>query len=452
MIRLASTLASLAIRRWRARKTPRPSGLLWREKRASAVHQMQLEHARHFGLDGSVNLPPPDASSLRLISSSRGRTPRAVASLFFLVNGIIFGTWATLLPSFKLKFALNEVNLSIALLGMVVGALVAMPIAGQIIQRHGSRAALTILAPGFCGTLGLLVMAPGFVSFVAAAIGFGAFKGGFDVSINSQGIAIENQLKKPIISTFQALWSIGGLVAALIVSVALKSGIAPTAIGITAAGLMAALVLARSRNLLGGDASAAGASSAFQLPNGRLLRIGILASMALFAEGVMMDWSAVYSRTVAGAAPWLAPMAYGVYSCCMAVGRLAGDWLVSHCGPAAILRSSGILTSIGLGIMVSIHHWLATFGGLACIGFGLANLVPILLSAGGRSHPDGVGRGVATVSMMGYLGFLVGPPVIGGIGQLVGLPSAFLLVIAFSSFIALCGTRLLGDSLAPAHP
>ena len=280
---------------------------------------------------------------------------------------------------------------------------------------------------------------------------FGAFKGAFDVSINSQGIAIENSVKKPIISTFQALWSIGGLVAALGVGLALKLGITPTTIALTVAILLGVLVVSTSRNLLGGDASHSKAGSSFKLPNGKLLRIGILACMALFAEGVMMDWSAVYSRSVAGAAPWLAPIAYGVYSCCMAGGRLAGDHLVNRFGPAAILRLSGILTTVGLLIIVAIHQWPATFLGLAFAGFGLANLVPILFGAGGRAHEGGVGKGVATVSMMGYFGFLAGPPLIGGLSHFIGLPGAFLLVVVFSSFIAFFGNRLLGDSLTPSR-
>jgi MFS family permease len=182
----------------------------------------------------------------------------------------------------------------------------------------------------------------------------------------------------------------------------------------------------------------------FKFPNGRLLKIGILACMALLAEGVMMDWSAVYSRTVSGAATWLAPIAYGVFSCCMAAGRLSGDYLIGRFGPAKILRFGGALTTAGLVVIVGIHEWPATFFGLALAGFGLANLVPILLSAGGRAHEGGVGQGVAAISMMGYFGFLVGPPLIGGISHFVGLPGAFVVVILFSAFIAFRGNFLLG--------
>lgn len=370
--------------------------------------------------------------------------PRIAASLFFLVDGMIFGTWATLIPSFKSKFGLTEADLSIALLGMVVGAIVSMPIAGQLIARRGSRANLNFLAPGFCIALILLAISQSFLAFVAAATIFGAFKGAFDVSVNSQGIAIENSVRKPIIATFQALWSIGGLLAALAVGVALKLGAGAVSIALTVSITMILVAVFSSGSLLSGDASPSKTGGKFKFPSGRLLKIGILACMALFAEGVMMDWSAVYCSTVAGAAPWLAPIAYGVFSCCMAAGRLSGDYLIGRFGPSTILKVGGILTTAGLVVIVGIHEWPATFFGLALAGFGLANLVPILLGAGGRAHEGGVGQGVAAISMMGYFGFLVGPPLIGGISHFIGLPGAFTVVILFSAFIVFRGNFLLG--------
>ncbi|MES2440334.1 MAG: MFS transporter [Verrucomicrobiota bacterium] len=400
-----------------------------------------------------MNQSTADTAVLSAVSNTAiSSRPRIAASLFFLADGMIFGTWATLIPSFKSKFGLTEADLSIALLGMVIGAIASMPLAGQSIARRGSRANLNFLAPGFCIALALLAVAPGFVTFVAAATLFGAFKGAFDVSINSQGIAIENFVRKPIIATFQALWSIGGLIAALAVGFALKLGAGALPIALTVSLLMGLLVMFSSGSLMSGDASHSKTDGGFKLPSGRLLRIGILASMALFAEGVMMDWSAVYSSSVSGAAPWLAPIAYGVFSCCMAAGRLSGDYLIGRFGPPNILRLGGILTTAGLVVIVGIHQWPATFFGLALAGFGLANLVPILFGAGGRAHEGGVGKGVATISMMGYFGFLAGPPLIGGASHFIGLPGAFMIVILFSAFIALRGNSLLEHPSSPTDP
>lgn len=396
-------------------------------------------------------MPPPaaEATDLRFDEKIAIRkkltNPRLAASLHFLTDGMIFGTWAALIPSFKAKFTLSEAGLSIALLGIAAGAILSMPLAGRAISRHGSRPNLRIFAPAFCVSLALIALAPNLVLFIAAAILFGAVKGAFNVSVNSQAIAIENRAGKPIMSTFHALWSLGGMSAAFIVGAALKVGLSPATISLGISAVLAAVVLVFAPQLLSGDASPPSETKArFQFPDGKLLRIGIVTFLALFAEGVMMDWSVVYTRTVSGAAPWLAPIAYGIFSGCMAGGRLIGSQLISRLGPARVLALGGTFTAAGLMVMVAIRQWPATFAALALAGFGLSNIVPILFGAGGRAHEGGAGSGIATVSIMGYFGFLIGPPLIGGISHQAGLPGAFAIVVAFALFIALSGNRFLG--------
>jgi len=396
-------------------------------------------------------MPPPaaEATELRfdeeITVPKRRSNPRLAASLHFLTDGMVFGTWAALIPSFKTKFGLSEAGLSVALLGIAAGAIISMPLAGRTVSRFGSRGNLRIFAPAFCVSLALLVLAPNLDIFIAAAILFGAVKGAFNVSVNSQAIAIENRAAKPIMSTFHALWSLGGMSAALVVGAALKIGLTPTTIAIGVSAVLMLVVLLFAPQLLGGDATPRAETKAgFRFPDGKLLRIGIVTFMALFAEGVMMDWSVVYTRTVSGAAPWLAPIAYGIFSGCMAGGRLVGSQVIGRLGPARVLALGGVLLTAGLVLMVSIHQWPTIFAGLALAGFGLSNIVPILFGAGGRAHEGGAGNGIATVSIMGYFGFLIGPPLIGGISHQAGLPGAFTLVVAFGLFIACCN-RFLGN-------
>ncbi|MCW1887156.1 MFS transporter [Luteolibacter flavescens] len=375
--------------------------------------------------------------------------PRArwAASVLFLVDGIGFGTWAAMIPSVKQKFVLNESGISIVLLAIVVGALFSMSLIGRALSRHGSRTMLTWMAPGYAVSLALLAVAPSFGWLLAAAAVFGAFKGSLDVSVNAQAITVENAGDKPIMATFQALWSIGGLVAALLVGLALKQGIAPMVITLAIAAALLVASFASSGALAGGDAAPVKAKKrGFSLPNGRIMRIGALAFLALFAEGVMMDWSAVYTRTVSGAEAWLAPLAYGMFSGSMAAGRLVGDRVTARFGGLTVLRVSGMLTFIGLLLIISVHQWPVTFLGLGFAGLGLANLVPVLFGAGGRAHEESVGQGVAAVSMIGYFGFLAGPPAIGGLSHWIGLPGAFGVVVVFALLLAVWGPGVLGKA------
>ena len=368
---------------------------------------------------------------------------RLAASLLFLVDGIGFGTWAALIPSIKQKFGLDESGLSIVLLAIVVGALISMSLVGRAISRKGSRTMLAWLAPGYCVALALIALAPGFGWLLAAGTIFGAFKGSLDVSVNSQAITLENLIGRPIMATFQALWSLGGLIAALLVGLALRHGSPPLVIALSISTALLVVSLASSGSLAGGDAIPGKRKAAFKLPNGRILRIGALAFLALFAEGVMMDWSAVYTRSVANAAEWLAPLAYGVFSLSMAAGRFMGDRVTARHGGLTVLRVSGILTFVGLLLIILILDWPITFIGLGFAGLGLSNLVPVLLGAGGRAHEESVPQGVAMVSLIGYFGFLAGPPAIGGLSHWIGLPGAFGVVVGFALLLAVWGPGML---------
>lgn len=405
-------------------------------------------------------MPPPpaaEATSFDLDVNSAGRPSlcRLAASFHFLADGMIFGTWAALIPFFKAKFGVSEATLSIVLLAIAAGAIVSMPITGSLVARHGSRRNLRYFAPGFGLSLLLLVLAPNFGLFIAAAFLFGALKGAFNVSVNTQAITVENKLRKPVIPSFHALWSFGGMLAAFAVGAAMKFSVPPVAIVLGVLCLIGTLLIIFAPHLLDGDAhpvSTNEKSPRFRLPGGMLLKIGIVTFMVLFAEGVMMDWSVVYARTVSGAEPWLAPIAYGIFAGCMATGRVFGGTLISRLGPSHLLRFGGVLCMIGLVLVTTIHHWPATFLGFALTGLGLSNLIPILFSAGGRAHEGGAGNGIAMVSMMGYFGFLVGPPVIGGVSHWAGLPGAFAIVVAFAAFIAFAGNRFLGQLPNPTKP
>jgi MFS family permease len=388
-----------------------------------------------------ANRPPwaLDRCFPQTTSNPAGRA-RLATSALFLVDGMTFGTWAALIPSFQQRFALSAGQLSAVLFGLVLGALVAMPLAGRLIARWGSRRVVFPAALGFTGTLPLLALAPAPGWLIAAAVLFGAWKGALDVSVNSQGITVENAVGKPIISSFQGFWSLGGLSAAFLLSLAMHQGFAPSGLMIGMAVLLFAVVLSTFGSLLPDAASqAVGRRVAFALPSGRLLRLGALAFLALFSEGVLLDWSAVYARTIADVPVAVAPMAFAVFALCMAGGRFLGDVLIARMGPIATLRASGVLMAAGIAVAVFVPEWPAVFAGFALVGFGVANLVPVIFGAAGRVDERGAGPGLATVSTLGYFGFLSGPPVIGLVAAAAGLPVAFASVILFGAIIATLG-------------
>lgn len=372
------------------------------------------------------------------------RAARVATSTLFLVDGMTFGVWAALIPSFQQRLGLSTGELSGVLFALVVGALVSMPVAGRLIAARGSRRVAFPAALGFCATLPLLALAPNWAALVVAAALFGMWKGALDVSVNAQGITVENAAGRPIFSSFQGFWSLGGLTAAFLLSFALGHGLSAPALMIAMATLLFATALSTFGRLLPDATPTAPAPRGwtFRRPSNRLLGLGGLAFLALFSEGVLLDWSAVYAHDIVKVPMALAPIAFAVYALCMAGGRFLGDQLISRLGPGATLRISGILMTAGIALAIMIPTWGFVLAGFAMVGFGIANLVPVIFGAAGRIDARGAGPSLATVTSLGYFGFLSGPPVIGMIAAFSGLPAAFGMVVVFGLVLATLGVAV----------
>jgi MFS family permease len=365
---------------------------------------------------------------------------RIFASLLFLMDGMAFGTWAALIPSFQQKFRLLPAKLSVVLLGLIGGAMVSMPLAGKLIERWGSPRVASPAAVGFATALLLLVLAPSYATLILAAVVFGVWKGALDVSVNSQAITVGEEMERPIQSSFQGFWSLGSLCAASSLGLLMHRGFSPTTLTIGMVALLLVPAIWSFGRLLPDSARkeelAEGRTSG---KSNMLWLLGGLAFLALFSEGVMFDWSAVYIRTVGGVSVALAPMGFAAFALCMAAGRFAGDRLVLKAGPVNTLRISGLFLAGGIGVAAVAHHWLAIALGFALTGFGTANIVPVIYSATGRLERRGTSASIAAVATMGYFGFLSGPPLIGFIAAMAGLPVALSLGIISGSVIAIVG-------------
>lgn len=371
--------------------------------------------------------------------------------MLYLIDGIGFGIWAAFLPTIQHRLAMTNAETSRPLMGMVLGALVAMPVMGQFISRFGSARCLRWAAPAYVAALPFLILAPSLLAVTLLAVLFGALKGALDVTVNSQGVVVERYLGRPTMGLFQSLWSVGGLVSALGVSALLKTGWNTTSFLVGVSLTLILICVAVPRFLLR-EASASATTTAAKDSerSGILWRVGALAFFALFSEGVLMDWSAIYTRNVVGASASLAPLAFGVFSSMMALGRFLGDGIRARLGAEQVLRWSGAFTVAGLVLSVGYVSIPTLFLGLALAGLGLSNLVPIFLAAASQGSDASVGRAVSLVSTIGYFGFIVGPPLIGGLSELLTLRGSLLIVVGFGALIGLWGPLIVRRALAGA--
>jgi MFS family permease len=373
-------------------------------------------------------------------SASSVRAARHATYAMFFADGLGFGIWAGHIPAFKQKFQLSDSALSIVLLAVAAGSIFSMPMAGQAVRHFGSRCciALSVACLAFC--LVSIALAPSPILFVVAALLFGAAKGGVDVGINAQAVVVEKSYGRPIMSSFQALWSVGGLAGGFLTSATLGLGSTLVINLICVSALILVLDLRYYSRLMGDASSPEGEDGKrFRLPGKALLYVAILTFIALFSEGALQDWAAVYMRQVVAVPVSVAAIGYAGYSTAMAVGRFCGDRVVAFFGERLVMRLSGALIIVGLVAALLVPSPALAIAGFAVAGLGNSNLVPILFSAAGRDPVLGPGPGIAVVTTLGFFGFLIGPAVIGLMSRFFGLSAALSLVAVLGLITAVCG-------------
>ena len=363
------------------------------------------------------------------------RVARASVAAIFFINGAGTANWLVRIPAVKARLGLSEGMLGIALLGVAVGALVAMPRTGHLVARYGSRPVTRVGAAIFAATLFLPTLAPNASLLIPALIALGVGHGALDVSMNAQAATVERQYGRPLMSGLHALFSAGGLVGAAIGGFVAHHRIGAAPHLIVTAALAGVLALVVTLGMLPAEADRdLTGEVAPARPRGILLTLGVMAFCVLLGEGAMADWSALYLRDVTAAAPGIAAAGYAAFSLAMASGRFAGDGLTLRFGATPLVRGGGVLAAVGLAVAIaSTNPWTAVVG-FAAVGAGFSVAFPLMLAKAGSLPGTSPGTAIATVSVFGYAGFLAGPPVIGFVSQATSLRGG-LVVVALTSLI-----------------
>jgi MFS family permease len=370
------------------------------------------------------------------------RQARLAVSVAFLVNGFGFANWAARIPAVKDHVGLSTGALGVALLSSALGAVVAMPLAGALLVRFGSRTLTRLTLALFCVALPLPALAGSLPALMVALALLGMTTGSLDVSMNAQGVVIEQRYGRPLLAGLHGLWSLGSLVGAPIGGAAAGAGISPLVHLLTVAAVVLVAGMFVTRRLLPGGADHDRTASRFVRPTRALALLGAIAFCALLSEGAAYDWSTVYLRDSLGSSEGLAVSAYAAFALTMTVGRLVGDRLRARFGSRALLCSAALIAAAGLGAGLALRHTVAAVVGFAVLGAGLSCIVPIVFGAAGSAGGLPSGPAIAVVSTVGYLGFIAGPPIIGGLGEITSLPVALSLVVALTALAGVMARRL----------
>ena len=378
------------------------------------------------------------------------RLARSAVSAVFFLTGAGTANWAVRIPAVQSHLGLSEGRLGIALLGVSAGALVAMPVAGRLVARHGSRPVTWAAAVAFAVALALPALAPSLALLVLSLVVLGMANGMLDVAMNAQAAAVQARYREPIMGRVHALYSFGGLVGAAIGGRIAAHGVEPgphlAGVGL-GVGLGACAV---ALGMLPASADAAPDLSPVSRPTRALAALGVVAFCVLFGEGAMANWSAVYLRDVAGAGAGLAAAGFAAFSLTMAAGRAAGDALTTRLGPTRLARAGGTVATLGVVFALAFPHPVAVVLGFGAVGAGLSTVFPTVLAATARTPGVVPGPAIAAVSMCGYAGLLAGPPLIGAVANGLTLRGG-LAVVAATSLVIVVLARVLQRGPLGAH-
>ncbi|MBV9266276.1 MAG: MFS transporter [Acidobacteriaceae bacterium] len=362
----------------------------------------------------------------------------------FLLHGLLVSTWISRIPAVQTSLQLSNGVLGVALLCTTLGALVAIPVTGGLINRSGSKLVSSTSTAALCGSVVLPGLAWNAVTLSLALFVFGATAAAMDVSMNAQGVEVEKRLGYPTMSRFHGMFSVGGMAGAGLGGLVAAHGVTflrhafiSSCVYLFATVGVAPLLLPAEERVSLGHA---------RLPLRKvprvLLALSAIGFCILLSEGAMADWTAVYLKQVTHAGPGTATAGYSVFSATMATFRFLGDWVTARLGPFRTVRTGSIVGACGLMWAIAVHSPLWALPGFAIVGAGFSVIIPLVFGSGGRIENVSPGAGIATVTGLGYVGFIVGPPTIGFLSELVTLRWAIGVVVLCCIGAALMSTAL----------
>jgi len=364
------------------------------------------------------------------LSLSRAKLSTRLA---FVAAGFGVACWAPLVPFAKTRCHLGDDTMGLVLLLLGAGSIVAMPLAANLSARFSTKPIILSGGVGLAVILPLLSMVSSPIALGVALFCFGASLGSLDVAMNLHAVDVEHASKKPLMSGFHALFSVGGFLGSGIVTALLSRGIAPSTSTILSSMILVSLIVVALPRMLPNQERAK--QPLFAIPRGVVLVIAIFAAISFLVEGALLDWSALLligEHLVAAARGGLG---YMLFSIAMTFSRFAGDGIVARFGNRIVMTLGGVIAVLGLcGLILAPVAWIA----LVCfvfVGLGAANIVPILFRLAGTQDRMPKGLAVAALTTAGYAGLLIGPAAIGFLSKGIGLHNAFWFLAALMACV-----------------
>ena len=366
-------------------------------------------------------------------------------AMFYFSMGLCFATWASRIPTIKTALHLGEGALGTILFALPVGQLTMMFFSGKLVTRFGSHRILPFSIFMYAFSLTNLGLAQNAWQLGLGLFVFGIFANLTNISVNTQGVYTEGLFKRTIMSSFHGMWSLAGFTGALIGIGMLALELNTYSHFLIVATIMFFLVAFNFKFLIKAKQSVFHQKKKiFRKPDRSLTLLGIIGFCSMASEGVMFDWSGVYFKEIIKVPGALAVLGYTSFMIMMASGRFLGDGLINKFGRIRVMQISGIMISSGLFTAVFFPFLIPSTIAFMFVGLGVSTIVPTLYSIAGKHPTIPTGEALTAVSGVSFLGFLMGPPVIGYIAELSSLRFSFAFMGIFGFVIALMVPRIKG--------
>ncbi len=387
--------------------------------------------------------PKPRAGEDLTLPAYSNRQIRIAVSVFFFSQGLCFSSWASRIPDIKTSLQLTDAALGSLLLAVPAGQLTAMPFSGKLVTHFGSKKVLRICLVLYAICLTNMGLATQPWHLGLALYLFGVCGNMCNISVNTQALAAEKLYGRPIMTSFHGAWSSAGVIGAGIGWLMMGQHVSPYMHFWIIAFLVFAAIIISQRFLQGGRSSIRPEKKGFfSKPNGVLVQLGIIGFCSMASEGAMFEWSGVYFQQVVNAPKSMIVLGYISFMVMMATGRFVGDKLILKYGRKKMLRISGILISTGLFISVLFPYLITAALGFLIVGLGVSSIVPMVYSSAGKIPNIPPGIALASVSSISFLGFLMGPPLIGYIAEISSLRYSFAAIGLLGFGIAIMVSKL----------
>jgi len=287
----------------------------------------------------------------------------------------------------------------------------------------------------------LMLCAIGFATksweLVLALVCFGSSRNLMNISANAQSIGVQSLFERPIIARFHGIWSLAGFGGAALGSLMVSLSVAPAWHFLIVGSVLTVTCWYAYPGSLPQQPAPRERRPWFALPDKTLAKYGLISFASMACEGTMIDWSGIYLQKAVHTTREVATLGFTAYMIAMTLGRLMGDRFANRYGIRTMLTYSGVLVGLGLLVAVLLPFPVTAVFGFILTGFGVSCVIPMIFSMAGRSEGMSGGSAIAGVSTVGYLGFLIVPPLVGSVAQLAGLRSAYAMMAVFGILIAI---------------